>query len=566
MKKAPLVFAFVSVLAPLGALATECPDGAPVDGDQDHDGILNYADPCCLVASELGDFSDSVCAEPESDWDLNGNGIGREAEGACCVFFGEDAGPYGEDSCTALIEGECPDGSLEVACDDLLMYDGGQVLFPDDTAMNVTCGRLQPCLCFTIGDWDEDGHEVGDHGPYDNCPKLYNPLQENADGDAWGDVCDTCPEDYFGGGVCTSSGEGAPTCPYLDSSLGMTCVPALGANVSMEAVLMNSVCVVEPDGDLDFVGDHCDNCVEVYNDGQENSDTDEWGDACDNCPYTEGLAAEATDTDTDGIADVCDNCDGVDNWDQLDFDVDGFGDLCDNCPESSNEGQANTDGDAYGDACDLCMDVFSYGADEDSDGIGDECDDCPFGEPVPDDTDLDTDGILDSCDNCEEAPNFGQDNLDGDNFGDACDNCPEDVDNTLANSDDDVLGDACDNCPYDTNEDQADEDGDFVGDACDNCLGLQNPYQCDEDGDALGDECDNCKKVPNSDQADVDADGVGDLCDNCAETANADQADEDQDGVGDLCDTSDVYSGAFSCAAAARATRPGLLAALLSAF
>jgi hypothetical protein len=27
-----------------------------------------------------------------------------------------------------------------------------------------------------------------------------------------------------------------------------------------------------------------------------------------------------------------------------------------------------------------------------------------------------------------------------------------------------------------------------------------------------------------------------------------------------------VYSGAFSCAAAARATRPGLLAALLSAF
>ncbi|MBN1510938.1 MAG: thrombospondin type 3 repeat-containing protein [Phycisphaerae bacterium] len=35
---------------------------------------------------------------------------------------------------------------------------------------------------------DADGDGIPDH--LDNCPAVPNPLQENGDGDAWGDVCD----------------------------------------------------------------------------------------------------------------------------------------------------------------------------------------------------------------------------------------------------------------------------------------------------------------------------------------------------------------------------------------
>ncbi|HEX8102081.1 MAG TPA: thrombospondin type 3 repeat-containing protein [Solirubrobacteraceae bacterium] len=106
-----------------------------------------------------------------------------------------------------------------------------------------------------------------------------------------------------------------------------------------------------------------DNCPDVFNPGQEDTDgdaqtsatppTDTGGDACD------------TDDDADKIDDAVDNCRLIENATQADIDGDGEGDLCDddddadgtrdlrdNCIKVPNPDQADRDDDFVGDACD----------------------------------------------------------------------------------------------------------------------------------------------------------------------------------------------------------------------
>ena len=71
-------------------------------------------------------------------------------------------------------------------------------------------------------------------------------------------------------------------------------------------------------------------------------DGDTIDDAIDNCP---DIANEdQADTDGDGIGDACNDAD--------DTDGDEYADLLDNCPDDANPGQEDTDGDGIGDACD----------------------------------------------------------------------------------------------------------------------------------------------------------------------------------------------------------------------
>ena len=323
-------------------------------------------------------------------------------------------------------------------------------------------------------------------------------------------------------------------------------------------------CVYDTDGD--DVRDSKDNCPEVANAGQEDTDGDDIGDACDN------------DTDGDGVDDDIDNCPLTANPSQTDTDGDGQGDICDadddgdgvddgsdNCPLTANADQNDADGDGAGDACDSdidgdgidngadsCPNTVNANNDLDADGIDDACD-----------NDLDGDGVDNGADNCPVTANAAQTDTDGDGAGDACDSdidgdgidngtdsCPNTV-NANNDLDADGIDDACDNdldgdgvdngadnCPVTANAAQTDTDGDGAGDACDS----------DMDGDGIDNGTDSCPNTVNAGN-DLDSDGIDDACDNdldgdgvnngtdnCPATANPAQTDSDGDGAGDACD------------------------------
>jgi len=81
------------------------------------------------------------------------------------------------------------------------------------------------------------------------------------------------------------------------------------------------------DADTDWMCDSTDNCLDVYNPLQTDSDGDGAGDSCDICPYD-----PENDIDSDGVCGDVDNCPDSLNIDQLDSDEDGVGDVCDVCP------------------------------------------------------------------------------------------------------------------------------------------------------------------------------------------------------------------------------------------
>jgi len=200
------------------------------------------------------------------------------------------------------------------------------------------------------------------------------------------------------------------------------------------------------------------------------------------------------DRDRDGVPDGEDNCPEISNPDQADSDGDGSGDRCDgdrdsdgdgipdrsdNCPATSNPNQSDTDGDGRGDACD---------DDSDGDGVSDGEDNCPL-TPNPEQRDGDGDGRGDACDDS-----------DGDGIVDAEDNCPQTANSDQSDLDGDGIGDACD---PDRDGDGIEEDGDGSGtrgdapcdetetsNCDDNCPSTPNPEQTDRDRDGVGDVCD----------------------------------------------------------------------------
>ncbi|WBX77004.1 choice-of-anchor B family protein [Tenacibaculum ovolyticum] len=122
---------------------------------------------------------------------------------------------------------------------------------------------------------------------------------------------------------------------------------------------------IDNDRDDDKIANTTDNCPDIANEDQLDTDNDGIGNACDD------------DDDNDGIKDIDDNCPLIANPDQLDTDNDGKGDVCDSA-------EADNDSDGIANTVDNCPDFANPDQkDSDNDGKGDVCDDTPTGNKVP---------------------------------------------------------------------------------------------------------------------------------------------------------------------------------------
>lgn len=100
----------------------------------------------------------------------------------------------------------------------------------------------------------------------------------------------------------------------------------LGTEIS--AVSFDNVKITNliTDSDSDGIEDLSDNCPVTANEDQDDSDYDSVGDACDNCQHTHNT--NQTDTDNDHVGNACDNCPGTSNTNQADVNGNGIGDAC----------------------------------------------------------------------------------------------------------------------------------------------------------------------------------------------------------------------------------------------
>jgi hypothetical protein len=364
-------------------------------------------------------------------------------------------------------------------------------------------------------DTDDDGiYDV-----YDNCPGVSNEFQEDLDQDGEGNACD---DDIDGDGYWND---------HEDGDWGSLSNPYDAESTPVDVNQNFIPDEVETDWDLDLDGEptNTDNCEDVPNPGQADSDGDNVGDACDNCPDIPN--PEQEDFDGDNVGDICDNAPEVWNPGQENTDTDNIPNVLDNCPEVANPKVPYTSGDTTDD-CAVSLGFVdadgNWQIDYDCDGMGEACDEDDLsGKPKTDKNppppDADRDGIVDDNDNCPIVPN-DQTDSDDDGIGDACD--PDNDNDGVPNEDD--------SCPLTPNI--GDSDGDGIDGACDNCPNEPNPGQSDSDGDGVGDACDNCIDIRNTGQLDSDEDTVGDACDNCKDTPNPGQSDSDEDGIGDACE------------------------------
>ena len=124
---------------------------------------------------------------------------------------------------------------------------------------------------------DTDGDGIGD--ACDNCVNVPNEDQIDTDGDGQGDECDNDDDNdgmFKSNWLCFVFK--LPRKWLNVIYLYILCIGILDVNDNCPLVQNAGQ---ENVGDSDSVGDACDNCVNVNNDLQEDSDQNGYGDDCD---------------------------------------------------------------------------------------------------------------------------------------------------------------------------------------------------------------------------------------------------------------------------------------------